>query len=188
MGTMSKEHRKEIVQRIANLAFTGQQEALTVRRKALSLEVHAIVVPPETKAVLASLPEHFRPPRKKDYSIEDTLDAGLRFDVRLGEVDFAPDKWRTEVQLTSDMATRIRQLHEDEADLYRRKREMVEDLNKNVSHARTTKRLIELWPEAKSIILEVCDELETVETPLSALLGRYLPALPAPTTETPATV
>lgn len=184
MGTMSKDHRREIVQRIASLAFQGQKDALTIRRKAMSLEIHAIVVPADTKAVLAALPEHFRPPRKKSYTVEDTLDSGLRFDVNLDESDFVPDKWRTEVTLDKDIASRIRQLQQDESDMHRRMRDMVSELTKNVEHARTTKRLIELWPEAKSIVLEVCEELEAVETPLSALLGRFLPALPAPATET----
>jgi len=187
MAVMNKEQRREIVERIARLAMQGQLEAVGIRRKALALEVHAIVVPPETKAALKALPQHFRPPLGKSYSIEDATDSSLRFDVQLTEPDFCPDKWRTAIELGKDVVERIRKLYEDEADVHRRMRAMVVDLTKNVEHAKTTKRLIELWPEAKSIVLEVCEELEAVETPLSALLGRYLPALPAPT-ETPATV
>ena len=188
MGTMSKDHRQEIVQRIAKLALQGQSDALNIRRKALSLEIHALVVPADLRTVLASLPEPFRVKRNKGYMIEDAVDVSVRFDVQLDDHDFCPDGWRTPVPLTKDLIERIRTLQHDQNDLHKRMRDMVADLTKNVQHARTTKRLIELWPEAKSIILEVCEELEAVETPLSALLGRYMPALPAPTTETPATV
>lgn len=180
---ISNDQAGRIAQQIVHKAFEAEHDALNARRTAMLGAIVAELNPPEVLAAIQSLPERARPTRWWSLTIRLERYQSLNLGAG-GAEEHAVYLNGGAVDLTDlpvETQGLVLDLYAALAD-YRHRRQMLTDtLFHNIKAAGTTRTLMESWPEAASIIAEVCELEAEVEKPLETLLGRYLaPALPAP--------
>lgn len=172
-----------LAKRIATKAMEHERDAHQAKYQSLLERVHTHLVPPTVAAQLDALPENVRPGKRGSFivEVEKKYNGSLTFLFGDKEERYAP-KYNTEVtDLPDALADEVRAYYRERNDLNTRYQSLFDELHENIKTAGGTTRLIDLWPEAKEIIIDYYGEVEHVETPLATILSRYLtPQLEAP--------
>lgn len=193
---MNEGHISKITHRIANMAMEPERKALVERQQSIVARLTDCMDAAVTDAMIAALPEGYRPPRQCE-----SVDFNYTHDgvyVSRAYFSFTPTRpvyypvqrrymvWPAEAMsiFPADLIEEAKRLSVAFEDAERRFRDLRMELKTNLEAARTVRNACQLWPEAKDVILEVTDIAAEVEVPLEAILGRYLKALPAPASET----
>jgi hypothetical protein len=178
---ISQHHAQQIATRITNLAFEAEVAIINARADALAKRVRAAIITDEQEAAIRAMRPHLQVGLREEVAV-DCGPGRLRYrEFKIDPPVFCNTRYLGITELGSDLHADILAYHRARSDAHDRQVRLAQEILANITTASTTGRLIESWPESKPIILEIYGDAPEVETPLEAILGRYLaPALPAP--------
>jgi hypothetical protein len=188
---ITPEHATRLAHMIAHKAIQHEFDAYIERRTVLAEKLYAALVPPEVEAMLDALPVVYRPQKSVSLFIKIPRTASDLPYSSETHIRFANDAYKyvpagciMPEDVDESLGAEIRKCIFDNKDLIDRREKMIQDLRFNIEKARTTKALIELWPEVGPIVEEYYgEEITEPERPLEAILARYLvPQIAAPVT------
>ena len=105
--------------------------------------------------------------------------------VCTGQPGYTTCGWRHIELIDDELYARAAEASACVQTLYKSRFELVRELQAQLA-GKTTKQALEAWPEAAEIIVKVANldgASDSFTKPLEVLLAKFLPALPAPTTQ-----